>query len=89
MEPVETQAAPVVRAKGVVKRYGAKVALDGLDVEIGHGVTGLLGSNGAGKTTLISLMLGLRRRDAGLDVRARPRPADGRHRRARAHRVRP
>ena len=29
MEPVETQAAPVVRAQGVVKRYGAKVALDG------------------------------------------------------------
>jgi ABC-2 type transport system ATP-binding protein len=57
--------APVVRAEGVVKRYGAKLALDGLDVEIGHGVTGLLGSNGAGKTTLISLMLGLRRRDAG------------------------
>ena len=54
MEPVETQAAPVVRAQGVVKRYGAKVALDGLDVEIGHGVTGLLGANGAGKTTLIS-----------------------------------
>ena len=65
MEPVETKAAPVVRANGVVKRYGAKVALDGLDVEIGHGVTGLLGSNGAGKTTLISLMLGLRHRDAG------------------------
>ena len=88
MEPVETQAAPVVRAQGVVKRYGAKVALDGLDVEIGHGVTGLLGSNGAGKTTLISLMLGLRRRDAGMSG-ARPRPPDGRHRRARANRVRP
>ena len=84
MEPVETQAAPVVRAERVVKRYGAKVALDGLDVEIGHGVTGLLGANGAGKTTLISLMLGLRRRDegamsvlghdpqtAGIDVRER------------------
>ena len=84
MEPVETSAAPVVRGLGVVKRYGSKVALDGLDVEIGHGVTGLLGSNGAGKTTLISLMLGLRRRDdgvltvlgpdprtAGIDVRER------------------
>jgi len=84
MEPIETQAALVVRAQGVVKRYGAKVALDGLDVEIGHGVTGLLGANGAGKTTLISLMLGLRRRDegamsvlghdpqtAGIDVRER------------------
>ena len=66
MEPIESSAAPVVRAQGVVKRYGSKVALDGLDVEIGRGVTGLLGSNGAGKTTLISLMLGLRRRDDGV-----------------------
>jgi len=65
VEPADSQAAPVVRAHGVVKRYGATVALDGLDVELGRGVTGLLGSNGAGKTTLISLLLGLRRRDAG------------------------
>jgi ABC-2 type transport system ATP-binding protein len=65
VETVEGRSAPVVRAQGVVKRFGAKVALDGLDVEIGHGVSGLLGSNGAGKTTLISLMLGLRRRDDG------------------------
>jgi ABC-2 type transport system ATP-binding protein len=56
---------PVVRAHGIVKRYGSKLVLDELDVEIGRGVTGLLGSNGAGKTTLISLLLGLRRRDAG------------------------
>jgi ABC-2 type transport system ATP-binding protein len=48
-----------------VKRYGRTVALAGLDAEIGPGVTGLLGSNGAGKTTFISLVLGLRSRDAG------------------------
>jgi len=65
VEPADSQAAPVARAHGVVKHYGATVALDGLDVELGRGVTGLLGSNGAGKTTLISLLLGLRRRDAG------------------------
>jgi ABC-2 type transport system ATP-binding protein len=65
VEPADSQSAPVVRAHGVVKRYGTKLALDELDVEIGPGVTGLLGSNGAGKTTLISLLLGLRRRDAG------------------------
>jgi ABC-2 type transport system ATP-binding protein len=56
---------PVVRARGVVKRYGRTVALGGLDAEIGPGITGLLGSNGAGKTTFLSLMLGLRDRDEG------------------------
>jgi ABC-2 type transport system ATP-binding protein len=55
----------VVSAGGVVKRYGQTVALAGLDVEIGPGITGLLGSNGAGKTTFISLVLGLRSRDEG------------------------
>ena len=61
--PVET--APVVRARGVTKRYRSTVAVDSLDVDIGHGITGLLGPNGAGKTTFISLILGLRTRDAG------------------------
>jgi ABC-2 type transport system ATP-binding protein len=55
----------VVVARGVVKRYGGFLALAGLTVEIGPGITGLLGSNGAGKTTFLSLMLGLRTRDGG------------------------
>jgi ABC-2 type transport system ATP-binding protein len=63
--PPEQQASSVVSARGVVKRYRSTVALAGLTAEIGHGITGLLGSNGAGKTTFISLMLGLRTRDAG------------------------
>jgi ABC-2 type transport system ATP-binding protein len=42
-----------VRITGLGKRYGATVALDALDLEIGTGVTGLLGPNGAGKTTLL------------------------------------
>jgi ABC-2 type transport system ATP-binding protein len=40
-------------------------ALDGLDVSIPTGITGLVGANGAGKTTLISLMLGLLRPSEG------------------------
>jgi ABC-2 type transport system ATP-binding protein len=75
---------PVISARGVLKRYGRTVALAGLSVEIGPGITGLLGSNGAGKTTFISLALGIRARDggdlavlgrdpasAGIEVRAR------------------
>jgi ABC-2 type transport system ATP-binding protein len=57
--------APVISARGVVKRYGRTVALAGLDADIGSGITGLLGSNGAGKTTFISLVLGLRSRSDG------------------------
>ena len=57
--------APVISARGVVKRYGSTVALAGLDADIGPGITGLLGSNGAGKTTFISLVLGLRSRNDG------------------------
>lgn len=40
-------------------------ALDGLDVTIPSGVTGLVGANGAGKTTLISLTLGLLKPTSG------------------------
>jgi ABC-2 type transport system ATP-binding protein len=61
----KTTTTPVVSARGITKRYRSTVALDGLDVDIGHGITGLLGPNGAGKTTFISLVLGLRTRDAG------------------------
>ncbi len=55
----------VVSARDVAKRFGRTVALAGLSADIGPGITGLLGSNGAGKTTFMSLMLGLRTRDAG------------------------
>ncbi len=55
----------VVTASGLVKRWGATTALAGTDVEVGPGITGLLGSNGAGKTTLIGMLLGLHPPDAG------------------------
>ena len=55
----------IVESAGVVKRFGSTVALSGVDVTIGEGVTGLLGANGAGKTTLLTLILGLRNRDEG------------------------
>jgi ABC-2 type transport system ATP-binding protein len=55
----------VVSAHGLQQRFGATVVLDGASFEIHAGVTGLLGPNGAGKTTLMSMLLGLRRADAG------------------------
>jgi ABC-2 type transport system ATP-binding protein len=46
-----------VEARGLTKRYGDVVALDGLDLSVPTGtVLGLLGPNGAGKTTAISIL---------------------------------
>ena len=51
---------------GVSKRFGSIVALDDVEIQLRQGeVLALLGPNGAGKTTALSLMLGLRRADAG------------------------
>jgi ABC-2 type transport system ATP-binding protein len=50
----------VIAARGLRKRYGRTVAVDGIDLEIRAGeIFGLLGPNGAGKTTTILMLLGL------------------------------
>lgn len=55
-----------VRCKGLRKRYGDVVAVDGLDLEVRAGECfGLLGPNGAGKTTTIEILEGLLEPDAG------------------------
>jgi len=55
----------VAEVEGLSKRYGNVQALDGVDVAIQPGCTGLVGSNGAGKSTLIKLLLGLLVPDQG------------------------
>jgi ABC-2 type transport system ATP-binding protein len=56
----------VVEAHGLVKRFGAVTALDGLDLTVRRGeVLGFLGPNGSGKTTAIRALLGQLRLDAG------------------------
>ncbi len=55
----------LVETGGLTKRFGGRLALDSVDISVGHGVTGLLGANGAGKTTLLRLVLGLALPDAG------------------------
>lgn len=55
-----------MHARGVVKRYGALTAVDGIDLEVRRGTcVGVLGPNGAGKTTTIEMLEGLKRPDAG------------------------
>jgi ABC-2 type transport system ATP-binding protein len=55
-----------IETRGLGKRFGARAALDGVDLEVPRGVAfGFLGANGAGKTTLIRLLLGLARPTSG------------------------
>jgi ABC-2 type transport system ATP-binding protein len=50
----------------LVKRYGGKAAVDGIDLEVDKGqCLGLLGPNGAGKTTTVEMLEGLHAPDAG------------------------
>ncbi len=50
----------VVSARGLTKRYGKQVAVDGIDFEIAAGrIVGLIGPNGSGKTTTLKAALGL------------------------------
>ena len=49
-----------IRTRALTKRYGARIAVDTLDLEVRAGeIFGLLGQNGAGKTTTILMLLGL------------------------------
>ncbi|MEJ0046127.1 MAG: ABC transporter ATP-binding protein [Rhodospirillales bacterium] len=55
-----------IELAGVAKRFGAQVAVQGIDLSLQEGgCVGLVGHNGAGKSTLIKLMLGLLRPSAG------------------------
>jgi ABC-2 type transport system ATP-binding protein len=57
---------PAVELRGLTKRYGPRVALDGLTLSLAGGsFVGLLGPNGAGKSTLFQLLTGLFHADAG------------------------
>ena len=57
---------PALEIRGLVKRFGEKVAVDNLDLTVPSGsFYGLVGPNGAGKTTTLSMATGLLRPDAG------------------------
>src|SRR5512132_3512893 len=61
-----TPSEPVLRVRGLTKRYGDVVAVDALTFALEPGtITGFLGPNGAGKTTTLRLVLGLAEPTAG------------------------
>lgn len=51
---------PILKVEGLVKRYGARTVVDGVDFEVEPGqIVGLLGPNGAGKTTSFRMTCGM------------------------------
>ena len=57
---------PLLRARGVARRFGAQVALEPVDVDVHEGETiALIGPNGAGKSTLLSILAGSLEPSAG------------------------
>ena len=73
-----------IRLRGVVKRYGAVTAVDGLDLDLPEGTcVGLLGPNGAGKSTTMKLLTAQAIADAGeLEVLGHTLPGDSKAARA-------
>jgi ABC-2 type transport system ATP-binding protein len=57
---------PVVRVRGLVKRYGCRDAVRGIDLDVHRGeIFAFLGPNGAGKTTTVEILEGFRERTDG------------------------
>ena len=57
---------PAVEVTGLHKRYGDKLAVDGVDLRVDTGeIVAVLGPNGAGKTTTVEILEGYRHRDSG------------------------
>jgi ABC-2 type transport system ATP-binding protein len=57
---------PVIEVRELCKRYGERLVVDRVDLQVDEGeIVGLLGANGAGKTTAVECIQGLRRADGG------------------------
>jgi branched-chain amino acid transport system permease protein len=69
MTAAATSAGPLLSIKGMSKRFGGVVAVDGLDLDIWPGeVVGLIGPNGSGKTTVFNLASGVYPVDSGTAI---------------------
>ena len=63
----------MIEVDGLVKRYGAVVAVDGLSLRVERGeIMGLVGPNGAGKTTTLRCVTGIIPPTSGSDTSGSP-----------------
>ena len=69
--------APLLEVRGLTKRFGGVLALDGFDLTLPEGqIRGLIGPNGAGKSTLFNVVTGALPPDGG-EIRLAGRPVNG------------
>jgi ABC-2 type transport system ATP-binding protein len=78
LDAASANAELIIETQGLTKRFGARTALDGVDLRVPRGSAfGFLGPNGAGKTTMIRVLLGLTHATAGsMRLLGHPVPAE-------------
>jgi ribosome-dependent ATPase len=82
------QSAPVVSIQGVTHRYGKRVALQGIDLEIPPGkMVGVIGPDGVGKSTLLGLIAGAKQLQQGKMLVLNGDIGDASHRRDACPRI--
>jgi len=65
-QDIAMRASAAIEVQGLVKRYGSKNAVDGIDLSVESGeIFALLGPNGAGKTTTVEILEGYRKATSG------------------------